>query len=132
MPYLELPETAGKKRKRRDDENGPSKPIKSKTVPKTSAESTGSTHEEILALEESISESRRNYNNIAKLLSIATARKGNQEIATLAAVALCRVFCRLQASGSLDRVKTESQSDTIIVKWLNERKSEFAQLLGAL
>lgn len=132
MPYLELPETAGKKRKRRHDEHTQSKPVKSKTAPKSSTESTGSTQAEILALEGSISESRRNYNNIAKLLSIAWARKGNEETATLAVVALCRVFCRLQASGSLDRVKTASQSDIIITKWLNERKIEFTQLLGAI
>ena len=132
MPYLELPETAGKKRKRRDAENHPSKLAKSKSVPKSSTESTGSAQEEILALEKSISESRKNYNNIAKLLSIAETREGNEEIATLAAVTLCRVFCRLQASGSLDNVKTASQPDIIIVKWLNERKSEFAQLLGTL
>ena len=132
MPYLELPETAGKKRKRRDDKNTSSNTAKTKPAPKSSTESTESRQEEILALEGSILESRKNYNNIAKLLSIAGARKENEEIATLAAVALCRVFCRLQASGSLDTIRTASQSEVIIVKWLNERQTEFAQLLSEL
>ena len=131
MPYLVSSETADRKRKRRDDKNTTSKQVKSKTDPRSHDESTTST-QDVLTLEGSISESSKNYNNITKLLSIAKTRKGNEEIATLGLVALCRVFCRLQASGSLDNVKTASQSNTIIVKWLNERKNEFVQLLSTL
>jgi U3 small nucleolar RNA-associated protein 19 len=131
MPYLEPSETTHRRRKRKDDKNTPSKPVKSRTDLKSHDESTAST-QDILDLEGSISESSKNYNNITKLLSIAKARNGNKEVTTLGLVALCRVFCRLQVSGSLDSVKTASQSNIIIVKWLNERKNEFVQLLGTL
>jgi U3 small nucleolar RNA-associated protein 19 len=131
MPYLDLP-TNGKKRKRNDEPGSPIKFAKSNVTSKAVAQTTQSRKQEILALERPILDSRKHYNNIAKLLSIAKAIKVDHINASTAAFALCRVFCRLHAAGHLEKSNARSESDVVVVRWLHERQNDFTALLAQL
>ncbi|KKY32171.1 putative nucleolar complex protein 4 [Diaporthe ampelina] len=83
----------------------------------------------ILLLETSILESKRNYNNITTLLHIARDQDTDEHEALLATVALCRVFIRLLAAGSLLRRKNLAEKDVILVHWLRDRLAEYHEVL---
>lgn len=92
----------------------------------------GDSQAKILLLETSILESKRNYNNITTLLHIARNKDNDEEEALLAAVALCRVFIRLLAAGSLLRRKNLAEKDVILVHWLRDRLTEYHDALLSL
>ncbi|KAG6362175.1 hypothetical protein INS49_010405 [Diaporthe citri] len=83
----------------------------------------------ILLLETAILESKRNYNNITALLHIARVQDNDEDEALLATVALCRVFIRLLAAGSLLRRKNLAEKDVILVHWLRDRLAEYHEVL---
>lgn len=83
----------------------------------------------ILLLETAILESKRNYNNITTLLHIARDQDNGGDGALLATVALCRVFIRLLAAGSLLRRKNLAEKDIILVHWLRDRLAEYHEVL---
>lgn len=83
----------------------------------------------ILLLETAILESKRNYNNITTLLHIARDQDNEEDEALLATVALCRVFIRLLAAGSLHRKKNLAEKDVILVHWLRDRLAEYHVVL---
>lgn len=87
---------------------------------------------EILLLETAVLESRKHYNNIPTLISIAREIDHDEERALLAIVALCRVFIRLLSAGSLRRKKGSSEKDTTVVHWLRERLAEYHQVVISL
>lgn len=78
---------------------------------------------QIQELEDQIAESRKYYNNIVTLQSMLNAESESHNIA--AAVALCRVFCRLLAAGHLNRPEGASEQDRILVAWLKERYQDY-------
>lgn len=80
----------------------------------------------ILLMEQGILESRKNYNDITVLLSTA---KGDGEDAMLASVALCRIFVRLLAQGSLTVKKSLSEKEGVVVGWLRDRLAQYKALL---
>ncbi|KAF4505062.1 hypothetical protein G6O67_007051 [Ophiocordyceps sinensis] len=80
----------------------------------------------ILLMEQGILESKKNYNDIGALLT--TAEAGADE-SMLATVALCRVFLRLLAQGSLASKKSTSENDAVVVGWLRDRLSQYKLLL---
>lgn len=131
MPYLDLP-INGKKRKWNDEPGPPIKIAKPNITSKAVAQWTQSRKQEILALERPILDSRKHYNNIAKLLSIAKAIKVDHINSSTAAFALCRVFCRLHAAGHLDQTNARLESDVVVVKWLHKRQNDFIALLAQL
>lgn len=114
--------SVNKKRKRSDDR----KAIDSRQESVTKSSSKDQ-QAQILLLEKSILESRKNYNDIVKILEIA--RKWTHQDQPIAAVALCRVFCRLIASGSLTEGKGPSKNESTIIKWLEERIDDFRSIL---
>ncbi|KAH6606467.1 ccaat-binding factor [Trichoderma cornu-damae] len=83
----------------------------------------------ILLMEQGILESKKNYNNIASLLSIARRYEDGEDEPTLAAVALCRIFLRLLAQGSLVAKKSLSEKDAVVVSWLKDQFSQYKSLL---
>ena len=91
-------------------------------------------HARILLLENSILESRKNYNNIAELLRVATKRRGEDgsDVAVVGAVSLCRVFIRLLASGALSKKKDASEKDETVARWLRERLAEYKECLVSM
>lgn len=83
----------------------------------------------IQKLEDQIAESRKFYNNIATLLSMLNVRTSKNEPDLTAAVALCRIFCRLIASGDLKEQSRATEKEKIIVAWLKERCQEYQRAL---
>lgn len=103
----------------------------SQVHPAEAASSVSNRDDEILLLETQILESRRNYNSITTLLGYVR-EQGTQDAkdqSILAAVALCRVFCRLLASGSMSQSRETSKDETVILQWLMERLHEYQRAL---
>lgn len=121
MPFLEMDTAAGKKRKRSTKALKPSKSQQPKEA--TTQESR------IVDLESQILESRKHYNNIVTLISLA---KESDDAAILANVALCRVYCRFLAAGNLNKNKDTTEAEALIVQWLRERLNEYVGVLLGL
>ena len=79
----------------------------------------------ILLLESKILESRTNYNDITTLLGYVQSSNTPDERGVFAAVALCRIFCRLMAAGNFNRAKDLSDNQLTVVQWLVERLVDF-------
>lgn len=85
---------------------------------------------DVLELENQILESRRHYNNIVQLLEyLKKPEAEDDDRSFIAAVALCRVFCRLLAGGKMSRKQGISNDETLIIDWLRERLKEYKNLL---
>ncbi|RDL38521.1 Uncharacterized protein BP5553_02861 [Venustampulla echinocandica] len=80
---------------------------------------------QILLLENEIFESKKNYNNIAKLIKIFTADNEDADDSVLAAISLCRVFTRLTTAGALVSKPGASEKETVVVNWLRDRYAEY-------
>ncbi|KAK3655685.1 Maturation and nuclear export of 40S ribosomal subunits interacting protein [Elasticomyces elasticus] len=122
MPGLAV-NGAVRKRKRDDV------PATKRKAPKAT---TGeSTQNKILQLEEQILQGREHYNNIVELQTLVAKFETKPRAATLAAVSLCRVFCRLTAGESLVKSNSASDADTQIVSWLKARLRDYVDGLTA-
>jgi U3 small nucleolar RNA-associated protein 19 len=118
--------TAGKKRKRMERAT-----TKSSKVRRAESNDEVSIQEEVLELEAQVLESRKHYNNIPKLLSLAKVGDLVTSDTILPAVALCRIFCRLFANESLSKSKVGGDDpEAVITRWLGERLNEYARLLA--
>ena len=129
MPYFDAAKTTGKKRKR-----SPSKELNFTHAPENdplrlAPEVPIDREAIILRLEKEINESRKHYNKITELLAIARHTNGTSEDSILAAVALCRVFCRLVIAGNLETTRDMPQSEILIVEWLRERQHDYVDIL---
>jgi U3 small nucleolar RNA-associated protein 19 len=125
MPGLIVGE-GGRKRKRQSNGDVFSKGAKPRKAPKTRTDS-GSTQEDILLLEEQILESRENYNSILTLQNLVTNDDKKLKTANIAAIALCRVFCRLTSSEQMVKQKNLSEADEQIVQWLKQRLRDYVE-----
>ena len=116
----------GKKRKRRDENYHASK--KGRTVAAESPQEVDF-QDYVLRLEEKILESRTNYNAIQTLLEYMQKHDGAGDEDVIAAVALCRVFCKLMAGGNLSKPRERSGNEATIVQWLRERMQDYERAL---
>lgn len=116
----------GSKRKRTSASEKPAKRRRS------SSEESEDPNARILLLEQGILESKKNYNDITDLLSTARDYENGEPESMLAAVALCRVFIRLLAQGSLTSKKSLSEKDSVVVGWLKDQFSQYKILLMSL
>ncbi|RDW60148.1 hypothetical protein BP5796_11754 [Coleophoma crateriformis] len=117
------------KRKRDTTEKRPSKRARSESS------DDEDTQAEILLLENEIfeSNSKKNYNNIAKLIQILNNDGDDADDSFLAAISLCRVFTKLIAAGELERKQGNSEKDAVVMRWLKERYAQYKEgLLGLL
>jgi U3 small nucleolar RNA-associated protein 19 len=80
-------------------------------------------------LEDQITQSRRYLNNIATLIGYVRASHNNAIRSSQAVVALCRIFSRLLASGSMTRSSHQSEAEIVVVEWLHDRLGEYRSLL---
>lgn len=113
------------KRKRATDGEGPQKRRRSVS----SDDEVEDPKTEILLMEQGILESKKNYNNISVLIQTASEYKNDTEASLLASVALCRVFVRLLAQGSLSLRNGLSQKEEVVVKWLRSQLSSYEFVL---
>ncbi|KAF1989629.1 nucleolar complex protein 4 [Aulographum hederae CBS 113979] len=81
----------------------------------------------IKLLESQISESRKHYNNIPEITSLA--KEGHPETAKLAMESLCGVFSRLMSDGSMTSQKGVPREEQLIVEWLRKQYDEYIRLL---
>ncbi|KAL8952953.1 MAG: hypothetical protein Q9222_001172 [Ikaeria aurantiellina] len=95
---------------------------------KTAAQTTN-VEEDILTLEGQILQSRKHYNNIASLLRYCQDDGSQISSSSLAAVALCRVFCRLIANGSISKPGEGQEKEIVVVKWLRGQLENYKQTL---
>ncbi|KAJ3484230.1 hypothetical protein NLG97_g7109 [Lecanicillium saksenae] len=84
---------------------------------------------EILLMEQGILESKKNYNNIAVLLQKAADFESGNPEAMFSTIALCRIFMRLLAQGSLISKKSLSEKDQVVVSWLRDQFGQFKDVL---
>ncbi|KAL8869665.1 MAG: hypothetical protein Q9174_004099 [Haloplaca sp. 1 TL-2023] len=134
MPALLAESGATKKRKRpvSEAETTSARKSKRKTVEKD-PQPTLETEEEILLLEDEILKSRKHYNHIATLLGYCQVHDGQEKISITAAVALCRVFCRLLIDGQLSKPRGASENENTIVQWLRGQLESYkVALIGLL
>ncbi|KAK3495617.1 CBF/Mak21 family-domain-containing protein [Neurospora crassa] len=115
--------------KRKRSENG--EPIK-KRRKSEAGEEKEDLASQIQNLESQINESRKYYNNIATLIEYAEKQNEDPKTAIVAAEALCRVFVRLLASGSLVKKKDASEKDATVAKWLRDRLNDHHKALVAM
>ncbi|KAI0187314.1 nucleolar complex protein [Xylaria flabelliformis] len=121
-----MPSTVDKTSLKRKRAKAPENPSK-----RTKAESSDEEEDrqaEVLLLEDDILKSKKNYNNITVLLGLAKD-EDDPETAVFATVSVCRVFLRLLASGSLSRKVGQSERETVVIKWLKDRLSDFKKHL---
>lgn len=83
----------------------------------------------LLELEAQVNESRRYYNNVATLLTYLRDDISEDQRDLAAAVALCRVFCRLMAAGNLTKSREAPEFEVIIVEWSKARFQEYTEVL---
>ncbi|KAG4437686.1 hypothetical protein IFR05_006848 [Cadophora sp. M221] len=110
------------KRKRASSEKRPSKRARS-----DSSESSGEedSQAQIILLADEILRSKKNYNNISKLIQILRAEGEEADDSAVAAISLCRVFTSLMVSGDIIKKQSTTEKDAVVIKWLKERYSEY-------
>ena len=124
MPGITGDSGSSSKRKRISSDKRPSKRARSE-----SSEDEKDAQAQIFLLENETFETKKNYNNIAKLIKILRDDNEDPDISVVAAISLCRVFVRLMASGDLARKQGGTEKDAVVVKWLKERYSEYKAAL---
>ena len=95
---------------------------------RTRSEEDDDHYSKILLLESKILDSRKNYNSITTLLNYLDDGSSNGSD-SVAAVALCRIFCRLMAAGEMTKAKDLSENSLTIVQWLVERRGDFSEAM---
>ena len=114
------------KRKRREDVVFPERKkrkvaVVTKEVPGNEADIQSQLH----LLENQIFVSREHYNSIATLLKYLDEHGAEDQRDIAAAVALCRIFCRLMAAGTLTASRDMAENEVIIRSWLQERLLDY-------
>jgi U3 small nucleolar RNA-associated protein 19 len=117
--------------KRKHQENGDSSKKRRKSGT-DGADNEDDLKTKIEKLETEIQESRKHYNNIATLVELAQKHDDDPKAALVAAEALCRVFIRLLAAGSLVKRKDVSEKDATVTSWLRDRLADFRGALLAM
>ena len=120
----EVPTQKRKKGANANNENGASKRRKSEN-----STETPDIHSEVLLLESQIVGSRLHYNHITTLLEYASSKKEADERDVVAAVALCRVFCKLMVQGSLILSSQAPENEITITQWLLQRYQDYQKTL---
>lgn len=119
-----MEDNAGRKRKR-PAVNGAVNGDKARKAPKTSA--SDDAQSQILLLEEQILASPKHYDNIVTLQQLVTDSEKKPKAATVAAVALCRAFCRLIAGEKLAKKAGASQTE---IQTVQQLRSALRQYVG--
>lgn len=117
-------QTSSVKRKR----SAPAEKV-SKRQRAASSEDEEDPNAEILLMEQGILESKKNYNNIAVLLRKAADFESGNPAAMFSTIALCRIFMRLMAQGSLVSKKSQSEKEQVVVGWLRDQYGQFKDVL---
>jgi U3 small nucleolar RNA-associated protein 19 len=126
MPALIDGKSGAIKRKRLDSKQKPIKRARSESSEEDSEEDGQA---RILMLENEVFESKKHYNNISSLIKLVRSEDDDSEDSIVAAIALCRIFTRLMASGDLTKNPDTSEKDSVVILWLRERYAEYKTAL---
>jgi U3 small nucleolar RNA-associated protein 19 len=96
------------------------------------AENNDDMQSRVLDLEKQILESKKNYNNISALIKLAKSESDDGITCFAASVALCRVFIGLMAAGELTKKQGQTEKDSVVYRWLQERYAEYKASLVQL
>ncbi|KAF5864209.1 hypothetical protein ETB97_008206 [Aspergillus alliaceus] len=127
MPALTVGATSSKKRKSAKESGVPSS--KRRAIAENDSVDMMA---EVSQMEEQIAESRKHYNNIAKLISMLDVDENAANPNLAVAVSLCRVFSRLIAGGDLTETNRAAENEKIIAAWLKERCREYQKALSVI
>lgn len=131
MPGVIMSDSATKKRKASaapSTGKASSKPSKKvKAVKSSATNEEEDAQAQILSLETAILDSKKNYNNIATLIDICEQKTDGSNIT--AAIALCRVFCRLMVAERMIKKHGMPESETQAVDWLKGRFKDYVSIL---
>lgn len=127
MPGVIMDDIASRKRKR-PVSNGTASGDKTRKAPKTSA--SDETQSQILLLEEQILASPKHYANITTLQQLLADDEKRPKTATVAAVALCRAFCRLIAGEKLAKKTGATQAEIQTIQWLRNALREYVSVVS--
>ncbi len=120
----------GKSVKRTRDEADSDPLVNSKTRKiEKDVSQKGNTEEEILLLEGEITQSRKKYNKITILQDYCKNHRTQSKTSIIAAVALCRVFCRLMANGSMSQSREMPDNERMIAQWLRAQYELYNNIL---
>ncbi|EME88085.1 uncharacterized protein MYCFIDRAFT_28238 [Pseudocercospora fijiensis CIRAD86] len=129
MPGVVEDESEGRKRKRSGQDGSVEvKEAKSRKAPKLKT-STDDEKSQILLLGERVTEAPKHYGNIDELQKMVAAGDKKPESAMLAAVSLCKAFCRLIASEKLAKDKGASEKEAQTVQALRTRLRNYVASL---
>lgn len=130
MPGLLLDGSNGIKRKRKGAQEAMVLGVKARKTANIPSDGTNF-QERILLLEEQL-QSREHYNNLSALQTLADDVNKRPKKAAFAAVALCRVWCRLIATEELAKRKEDSEQDAQVKTWLKQMLRQYvdSQLAG--
>lgn len=126
-----MPPTTSGERSKRKRVSASEKPTKRQRSLSSESESEDP-NAKILLMEQGILESRKHYNDITVLLSAMDDFDSDSPEPMLATVALCRIFVRLLAQGSLTSKKNVSEKDSVVIGWLREQFAEYKSKLLAI
>ena len=87
---------------------------------------------QILLLEHEVFASKKNYNNIAKLIRALRADVTKSGGSLAAAVSLCRIFMSFMVAGELEKGWESTDKDLVVIKWLRERYNQYKSVLTGL
>ena len=116
------------KRKRHGADSDPLVKSKTRKIEKDVPQRE-TTEEEILLLEGEITQSRKHYNKITILQDYCKKHQTQSNTSIIAAVALCRVFCRLMANGSMSQSRDMPNNERMIAQWLRGQYESYNSIL---
>jgi U3 small nucleolar RNA-associated protein 19 len=124
MPAVLSSEIQSSKRKRVSSAKKPVKRARSE-----SSDDVVDAQAQILLLENEIFESKKNYNNIAKLVALFKDDTQEPDDSVVAAISLCRVFTRLLVAGEFTFKAGTKEKDLVVLQWLKDRYLEYKEAL---
>ncbi|KAK6434349.1 Maturation and nuclear export of 40S ribosomal subunits interacting protein [Oleoguttula sp. CCFEE 5521] len=129
MPGVISNDDASRKRKRLDDSAKRSNGVKPRKAPKIAK--SEDVANKIVELEHSVRDSPEQYKNLDKLQSYVAKTEDEPEAATLAAVSLCRAFCRMIANQILVRKKSDGAEAVQALQVLKKRYQSYLHSMVA-
>lgn len=127
MPGFNQGADEGRKRKRSEETSSQRRDKRRAVADTPSPKDDFPSH--LLELETQINASRLYYNNIVTLITYLRDDISGDQTDLAAAVALCRVFCRLMAAGSFTKSREAPDNEMIIAEWLKSRFQEYTEIL---
>ena len=117
------------KRKLQEVSDHPAQSIRRRVRRKTSTRKDHGAKDRILQLEREIFESRKNYNNIPKLITILKEGSIEDENVLPAAFSLGHIFKVLISDKKRVPDKDMPENEKVITQWLRNKRNEFMALL---